>query len=334
MRPERALRLLPAGALLLVLSSCSDEQSPLAPTTDSSERVADLWWLMLVGSAIVTAVVITLVLVAVLRRRGRPPQDRSEVASGERFVAISGIVVPGLALVALFVVTLGAMSASARSGDEEGLVVEVTGRQWFWDVTYDDGDGGFRTANEIHLPVGEPVTLRVESGDVLHSLWVPRLIRKIDMIPGQTNEVTFVPEQTGTFRGQCSEFCGLQHAKMALYVVVEPRERFLAWAAQQARPAAVPTTEQLVAGQQTFLGSACVYCHTIDGTNASGTIGPDLTHVSSRLSLAAGTLPNSRGYMAGWILDPQHVKPGNRMPATNLEGPELQALLDYLDSLE
>jgi len=181
--------------------------------------------------------------------------------------------------------------------------------------------------------VGIPVDVRVRSADVIHSLWVPELNRKIDVIPGQVNDVVFDARRAGVFRGQCAEFCGIQHANMALYVVAEPRARFRRWLTREAAPAPPPATADLERGQQVLLGSDCEYCHRIAGTNATGTVGPDLTHIASRLSLAAATIPNSRGYLAGWILDPQHIKPGNKMPATNLTGRELQSLLDYLESL-
>jgi cytochrome c oxidase subunit II len=190
-----------------------------------------------------------------------------------------------------------------------------------------------RGANEIHIPVGESVLVKVTSTDVIHSLWVPALNRKIDVIPGRTNEVVWHADRPGVFRGQCAEYCGVQHAHMALYVVAEPRSQFDAWVGRESTPPPPPPTPLLERGQQILLGSSCVYCHTIAGTNASGTVGPDLSHVASRLSLGAGTIPNTKGYLAGWILDPQHVKPGNRMPATALDGAQLQPLLAYLESL-
>ena len=178
-----------------------------------------------------------------------------------------------------------------------------------------------------------PVDIRVTSTDVIHSLWVPELNRKIDVIPGRTNDVVFDARTAGVFRGQCAEFCGLEHAHMALFVVAQPRHAFAQWLANESAAAPPPANARLERGQQVLLGSDCEYCHRVAGTNASGTIGPDLTHIASRLSLAAGTIPNGRGNLAGWILDPQHIKPGNKMPATNLSGPDLQALLDYLGSL-
>jgi cytochrome c oxidase subunit 2 len=321
-----------ATTVLCATGCGGNGQSTLRPASRAAHTISWLWWAMLVGSAVVLGVVLVLLLTAVLRRRGDVP-GRSRL--GTPFVLVSGLVVPAIALAALFAATLVVLpktspaAATARGG--EGLRVAVTGRQWFWDVDYPER--GVHTANEIHLPVGETATIAVRTADVIHSLWIPELNRKIDMIPGQTNSIRVRPLRVGTFRGQCAEFCGLQHANMALYVVVEPPADFARWLAAQARPAAQPATERLQEGQQLLLGSSCVYCHRIAGTNATGRVGPDLTHVASRLSLAAGTIPNGKGYLAGWILDPQHVKPGNKMPGTDFTGAELQVLLDYLESL-
>ena len=292
---------------------------------------------MLGGSVVVFGVVLVLVASVALSRRGEDaPTAGWRSRLGEPFVLVSGLVVPTLLLVALFVATLVVLpktspAASKSTGGSGGLVVAVSARQWFWDVDYPAA--GLRTANEIHVPVGRTVTLDVTSTDVIHSLWIPELNRKIDTIPGQINRIRLRAARAGTYRGQCAEFCGLQHAHMALYVVAEPEREFTSWLARESHPPPAPATEEEERGQQVFLGSACVYCHTIAGTNASGTVGPDLSHLASRLSLAAATIPNSKGYLAGWILDPQHVKPGNKMPATDLSGQELQALLAYLESL-
>jgi cytochrome c oxidase subunit 2 len=245
---------------------------------------------------------------------------------------VGGIVIPTVVLAGLFALTLGTLSStSPATSGAVALTVQVTGRQWFWDVTYPSAR--IRTANEIHIPVGVPVRVEVSSGDVIHSFWVPELDRKIDMIPGRTNAVKLEAVHPGTYRGQCAEFCGLQHANMSFLVVAESREDFDTWLAAQSKPARPPPTAALERGQQIFLGSGCVYCHTIAGTNASGKVGPDLTHLASRSFVGAGVRPNSPGNLAGWILDPQHMKPGNRMPGTDLTGPQLQDLLDYLESL-
>jgi cytochrome c oxidase subunit 2 len=191
----------------------------------------------------------------------------------------------------------------------------------------------FSTANEIHIPVGQPVELTLRSVDVIHSFWVPNLHGKKDLIPGQVNTLVLQADRPGIFRGQCAEFCGLQHANMALYVVAEPPDEFARWQERQRRPAPEPATDAARRGRDVFMASSCVLCHKIGGTMAGGVAGPDLTHVASRLSLAAGTLPNTRGHRAGWIVDPQMHKPGNNMPPNLLSPGDLQALLSYLDTL-
>ena len=312
---------------ILCLTGCGGGQSTLSPHSGAAGTISSLWWVMLVGSGIVFAVVVTLLAVGLLRRRA----ERRALSPGTRFVVALGVALPTVVIVALFVLTLDALPKTSPSHGKAHLEVDVVARDWFWDVSYPST--GARTANEIHIPVGVPVDVRVRSADVIHSLWVPELNRKIDVIPGRTNDVTFDARAAGVYRGQCAEFCGLEHAHMALYVVAEPQATFRRWLSNESAPAPPAANARLERGQQVLLGSDCEYCHRIAGTNASGTIGPDLTHVASRLSLAAGTIPNSRGYLAGWILDPQHIKPGNKMPATNLSGPDLQALLDYLESL-
>jgi cytochrome c oxidase subunit II len=330
--PGRSGTLALAGLLALVATSCGGDQSTLAPSSRPAKDISQLWWVMLVASAVIFAVVVMLVLVAIARQRGQRGEPVTRRAAGTRLIVYGGAVIPAIVLFVLFLATVETLgptaAAKGRSGD---LRVEVTGRQWFWDVDYPDQH--VRTANELHIPVGEAVSVGLRTDDVIHSFWVPELNRKVDMIPGQTNHVVLEADRAGVFRGQCAEFCGLQHAHMAFFVVAEPRAEFNAWLARQRRPAPQPADAQLEQGQQVLLGSACVYCHTIQGTNASGRVGPDLTHLASRQSIAAGTLPLNRGTLAGWILDPQHVKPGNYMPATNLNGPDLQALVAYLMSL-
>jgi cytochrome c oxidase subunit II len=330
-RTMRRRARLAALAPSICLTACGGGQSTLQAHSDATSTISNLWWVMLVGSAIVFSIVVALLLFGLLRRRGLPREERPRRAPGTKFVIAAGIVLPAIVLVALFVLTVDALPKTSPSRKTTQLEIDVTGRQWFWDVDYPRS--GARTANEIHIPVGVPVDIRVRSADVIHSLWVPELNRKIDVIPGQTNDVVFDANRSGIFRGQCAEFCGVEHANMALYVVAEPPARFARWLAQEAEPAVTPANADLERGEQVLLSSDCEYCHRIAGTNASGTVGPDLTHIASRLSLAAATIPNSRGYLAGWILDPQHIKPGNRMPATNLSGPEVQSILDYLESL-
>ena len=191
----------------------------------------------------------------------------------------------------------------------------------------------FDTANELHIPVGRPVVVKLQSPDVIHSLWVPNLAGKKDLIPGRTTALRLRADQPGIYRGQCAEFCGFQHAKMALLVIAEHPEEYERWAQSQRESARMPESDLAKRGQRVFLTAPCVMCHAIQGTPANGKTGPDLTHVASRRTLAAATVPNTRGYLAGWIVDPQHIKPGTNMPAITLAPDDLQALLAYLESL-
>ena len=269
------------------------------------------------------------------RRRERRTEPIVNDSGGLGWVVGGGVVLPIVAIIAVFIVTLVALRAQAREGSDAraagGPVVDVVGHRWWWQVTY--RNEGFTTANELHLPVGVPVTVNVSSADVIHSFWVPSLQRKIDAIPGRTNQIVLQADRTGVFRGECAEYCGLQHANMAFQVVAQSQTDYDAWVQQQEATPPVPTRGVAFQGMEVFLGSDCVYCHTISGTNANGTIGPDLTHVTSRLTLAGGAIPNDPGHLAGWILDPQAIKPGVLMPATSLTAAEERELLTYLETL-
>jgi cytochrome c oxidase subunit 2 len=212
------------------------------------------------------------------------------------------------------------------------LTIQVIGHQWWWEVRYPGTDAV--TANEIHIPVRTPVLVQATTADVIHSFWVPRLNRKIDTIPGQTNTIELYADAVGRYRGQCSEFCGLQHAHMGMYVFADPPARFRRWLAAQERPAVAPAGTLARQGEQVFVNGPCSSCHQIRGTSARGYVGPDLTHVESRTTLAALTIPNRRPELADWIVDSQHVKPGNQMPNVNLSAPQLRALLAYLEELK
>jgi cytochrome c oxidase subunit 2 len=248
------------------------------------------------------------------------------------FMAVAVTTVTLLALLAYSAATGHAMAQMMPAAP---LHIDITGRQWWWEVTYDDGIPSHRmsTANEVHIPVGRPVLLKMTSRDVIHSLWVPSLHGKRDLIPRHYGTLVVQADRPGAFRGQCAEFCGLQHAHMGIEFVADPPEQFQAWLGHQMSTPPAPSTSRELKGQQVFLGKTCALCHNVAGTPAYGRNGPDLTHLASRLGLAAGTLPNTRDALAAWIVDPQSVKPGSFMPATALEPDELQALLDYLETL-
>ena len=246
----------------------------------------------------------------------------------------------GLTILILFGLTVVSVwvgkSVSASVAPANSLLIEVTGTQWWWKIRYvsDDPSRILQTANEIHRPVGRPVAVRGKSEDVIHSFWVPSLQGKRDLIPGRTTMEWLQADRPGEYRGQCAEFCGVEHAHMAFWVVAESPGQFAAWLDHQLQPAREPAEEQTRRGQQIFLNSACVLCHAIRGTDAAAAAGPDLTHFGSRKTIAAGALPNNKGNLAGWIADPQNLKPGTHMATVPIRPAEMQPLIDYLESLK
>jgi cytochrome c oxidase subunit 2 len=250
-------------------------------------------------------------------------------------------VAPALTVFVLFLVVVRIVAEVRQEGPppEEALQVTVIGHQWWWEYVYDHYDGqslGFKTANELHVPVGRPVFLRLESADVIHSFWVPRLAGKTDVIPGRNppNRMWFQAEQEGLFLGQCAEYCGTQHAGMLLRVIAEPEDRFQSWLASQQKPAVSPSAESAITGQKVFLRESCVNCHTIRGTHAKGTFGPDLTHLKSRETLASGMLKNTRANLIDWLDDPQKLKAGCLMPDMQLSPAHVRQIAEYLNTLE
>ena len=291
-------------------------QSALNPHSPEATATAGLAWVLIIGAGIIFIAVMAL---AVLALRSRPAW-----LAQHRAVVWGGIAFPVVVLTGLLIYSAG---VSPAQQEPVAVRISVVGHQWWWRVRYLDASGAldFETANEIRLPVGRRVELALESADVLHSFWAPNLAGKLDMIPGRINRLTFTPETAAVFRGQCAEYCGGPHAQMALYVVTLSPETFEQWTAQQRRPAAIP--------DRTF-ESRCASCHTVRGSEARGTLGPDLTHVGSRLSIGAGSLPTDPANLARWISSGQHIKPGNLMPAfSEFTGEELVALSGYLASL-
>jgi cytochrome c oxidase subunit 2 len=241
-----------------------------------------------------------------------------------------------LGLLVLLAADVFTSRALARLPLKGAVNITLIGHQWWWEARYRDEDASreFSTANELHIPVGRPVIVTLLSNDVIHSLWIPNLQGKKDLIPGRTATLRLRADKPGVYRGQCAEFCGLEHALMALQVVAEPNQGYEAWAARQRQPAPDPGSALTQRGQQVFLSTSCVMCHTIGGTTAGGRLGPDLTHLASRATIAAGMFPNNRGHLAGWIADPQALKPGVNMPANSLPPDDLHALLAYLETLK
>jgi cytochrome c oxidase subunit 2 len=306
-------------------------QSALNPHSPQAQAITTLWWGMLVVASIVfLGAVALLVLSYVAKGREGVPVFGKREGFNLAMVVTFGIAIPFVVLVSLFVVAnfvvLPKTDAPATASTQ--LTVQVIGKQWFWEVRYPSN--GAVTANEIHIPVRTRVNVVATTADVIHSFWVPELNRKIDMIPGRNNRVLLYADRPGRYRGQCAEYCGTQHARMSFYVFADPPARFRAWLAAQARPA-VATTQP---GARIFATSQCASCHAIRGTPARGTVGPDLTHVGGRTTLAALTIPNTRRELNAWLTDPQRVKPGNRMPTLALTPGDRQALVSYLESLK
>lgn len=300
----------------------------LDPGGPYAEPVTLLAWALLIGGAVVLAIVVAALGIALFgsgRLKAR--------LGGERAIWIGGFAFPAVVLTGLLIwgLTLtNSLSAPRPEGD--AMRVRIVGEMWWWRVHYLDAGGGevLRDANELHIPVGRPVLLELESADVIHSFWVPRLAGKMDMIPGRTNRLLIEADRPGVYKGQCAEYCGGPHALMGFVVVAHSPRDFERW-----RAARRPADRGGGPGLDLFLASGCAACHTIRGTAANGLAGPDLTHVGSRRTLGAGILPNNPGTMAGWIADSQAIKPGNRMPAYHqFSGRELRALADYLGGLE
>jgi cytochrome c oxidase subunit 2 len=318
----------------LVLGGCGGDQSILAPASKQSHGIAVLWWWMLGVAAVVFFGALAMLALAWLRRgtRGLPFFGTRESVPQAMVIGF-GVVVPTLTLVALFGVSdvylVGQTSPPAAR--TTAMTIDVIGHQWWWGVRYPAT--GAVTANEIHIPVDTRVNVVATTDDVIHSLWVPRVNRKIDMIPGYRNRVLFDADRVGVYRGQCSQFCGLQHAHMALKLVVQTPAAFRAWLANMTKPAVAPATAMQRAGQQVFMTSACASCHTIAGTPAQATVGPNLTHLATRTSLAADTIANTPSELAAWIRNPQAIKPGDRMPDLGLSRTEISELVSYLDGL-
>jgi cytochrome c oxidase subunit II len=322
-----------SAAAGILFAGTTQGQSTLEPAGPRSAWIADLWWVMFWMGLAVFAIVLAVLAFAILRgRREETPADGGWFGSNA-FVTVGGIIIPFVILMVVFGVTLKTLGAIASSGERDTLTIEVVGHQFWWEIRYPDHD--VVTANEIHIPAGSRVELKLTADDVIHSLWVPELSGKTDLIPGRINTMWIEADRPGEYRGLCAEFCGIQHALMAFLVIAQPPEEFAGWLNAQREESREPVAGSLVErGEQIFLGSACVYCHTVRGTNASGMLGPDLTHIASRRTLGAGILENNVGNLAAWIIDPQSIKPGNRMPAANIDAEDLQALLAYLMTLD
>ena len=313
----------------VALTGCGDQQSALAPKSHQATDIARLFWWMMGIAWGGLALVVAMMVFAWWRAHNRPGHGEKEGEHlGFRVVVGAGVVFPIVLIAALFVVAniFVIQTTQAPAKNATRLTVDVIGHQWWWEVRYPGTTAV--TANEIHIPARTPVRVDVRTADVIHSFWVPRLNRTIDAMPGRVNSIELYADAVGRYRGQCDEFCGLQHAHMAFYVYADPPAIFRRWLANVAKPATAAG-----AGRNVFMSSSCANCHTVRGTQASGDTGPDLTHLRSRTTIGALALPNTRSDLRTWITDSQHVKPGNQMPDMRLRDGQLNALLDYLERL-
>ena len=295
----------------LILAACDGPQSALEPAGRAAERIANLFWWMTAGAALAWIAVIALALYAVRV----PPESHTQRRAGLLIIG-GGAVAPTIVIAVLVLYGLAPIPVLLAPAPEGSLRVTVSGEQWWWRVQYHAAGGDVVVlANEIRLPVGEPVEFRLASPDVIHSFWIPPLGGKIDMIPGRVTRLSLTPTKTGVFRGVCAEYCGTSHALMSFSVVVAEKEAFNRWLTNQQAPALPPSEPAAVRGQELFLANGCGACHMIRGTSAKGVLGPDLTHVGSRLSIGAGMLPNNPATLLRWIARTEQVKPGVLMPS-------------------
>ena len=319
----------------LSLTGCSGWQSTLDPHSSQASHLTNLFWVFTaVSVAIWIAVMGTLGFVLLKRSKTADP-ELEDGGARQKTAVVAGLVI----LTATVLVVLGVTSFYATRDfawtNTHTLTLKITGQQWWWQVEYQNSDPTqiITTANEIHIPVGRPVTLELNAADVIHSFWVPNLMGKQDMIPGRKTLLTLEAKQAGLYRGQCAEFCGLEHAKMAILVFAEPQEKFDAWRLHQLEAAKLPGAPVRRRGMELFVHGPCASCHTVAGTDAAGQIGPDLTHVGSRATIAAGLLHNTAPNLDRWLADPQEIKPGANMPKVPLSTADRAALVAYLGGL-
>ncbi|MER9349062.1 cytochrome c oxidase subunit II [Mesorhizobium sp. M0227] len=328
-----------APLCVLLLQGCAGWQSALDPKGPAAGELAWLIWFFTALCAVVW-VLVMIALAAPLVMRSRPGDEPLLLDEGaerrKMRVVVTAVGLTAIILIGLTLLSFFANRTLAAIGSDAALTIRVTGHQWWWEVRYENATPSriLTTANEVHIPAGEPVRLLLTSTDVIHSFWIPSLAGKLDLIPGHMNVLDIKADKPGVYRGQCAEFCGPQHANMGTFIIAEPRPKFDAWLNDQLQPAGAPASGEAKAGADLFLKRPCVMCHRIGGTPAGGTVAPDLTHIASRKTLAAGTLTMSRGNLAAWIADPQGIKPGSHMPVADLNGDELNAIVAYLEGLK
>jgi cytochrome c oxidase subunit 2 len=328
-----------AALACAVLAACegTPRQTGLNPAGPQAQSIFNLWTFYWVTATAVFVAVMAALALALVGGRRRAAADVSEAGEGRARRWVLGATAVTLAILVVSLVASYLTGRAYAITPEAGrpLQISIVGHQWWWEAQYTDSlsSRSLTTANEIHIPVGRTIVLKMTSTDVIHSFWVPNLAGKKDLIPGYGTTMWLRADRAGVYRGQCAEFCGYQHANMSLLVIADPPADFARWYEGQLADAMPPRDTSASTGKNVFMSHGCVLCHTVRGTDAGSRVGPDLTHVASRRTLAAATIPNNRGWLGGWVMDPQGIKPGTKMPPNDMRPDELQALLTYLQGL-
>lgn len=309
----------------------ADVLKTLNPESPQARAIFNLGVVTAIVLAVIFAVVVAIVVYALVRFRWRKGEGDPEQRAGYVPIEIVWTVIPLAIVTVLFVLAARTMGTSDPAPPPNPDLV-IIGHQWWWEARYTKS--GVVVANEIHIPIGKPIALKLDSADVLHEFWVPQLARKITTVPGHPNHIWLQADKAGTYLGVCSEFCGTQHAWMHFLIIAEPQERLEMWERAQVAPAASPVSESAKKGLALFEQMSCVNCHAIRGTIASAHVGPDLTHFASRTQLGAGIVANTPDNLRRWLTDPQMVKPGAKMPDFKFTHEQVTELVDYIETLK
>jgi cytochrome c oxidase subunit 2 len=320
-------------AFVLIASGCASNVGPqdyMSPEGPVSRRADQLWDITFAIATVMFVIVEGLIVFALIKFRHRPGRQAAQFHGNTKLEVILTLV-PALILAGLAIPTVKAIADLSQKPDN-ALEVKVVGHQFWWEYQYSDLD--LITANELHVPINQPVYVTLESVDVIHSFWIPKLTGKQDVVPGRINHMWFEAEKPGTYYGQCTEYCGLSHANMRLRVIAMTPPDFQTWVSEQQQPAQSPSDPLAAEGEKVFLEGACVNCHAVEGTDAQARLGPDLTHFASRATFAGAIFDNNTENLVTWLRDPPAVKPGSQMPNYNLSEDDINALVAYLQSLE
>jgi cytochrome c oxidase subunit II len=318
--------------LALLAAGCGESPSTLDPKGPAAARLADLWWFLLITASIVFFIVMGLFFYALFRSSRRPQVDRVIRMDNARFIILAGGIIPTVIILIVFLVTMQTMAWFSEPPEEPTVSIEVVGWMFWWEVRYPAE--GIVTASEIRIPAGEYVEIRTTGADVIHAVWPSELGGKIDSTPGEWKTMWLRADEPGIYRGQCAEYCGEQHTHMDFLVIALTPEDYAAWIAERTQQPTPPVTPMAERGREVFYEAQCGFCHMIEGTEFVGVVGPALTDFGARLTIGSAMVPNDRATLAAWILDPHQIKPGVKMPPTFLSAEDLNALLDYLETLQ